>query len=342
MQYTQQALKEIICDQIQSDKDSSGENRMNLIVGFDDQEVNQSLAHQGSLNGDLATLDLSEASDRVSNQHVRLLLANHPHLRDAVDACRSRKADVPGYGVVRLAKFASMGSALTFPIEAMVFSVIVFLGIQSQLNRRLTNKDLKSFVGRVRIYGDDIIVPVEFAESVVSYLHTFGYVVNTGKSFWNGKFRESCGKEFYACYDVSVVRVRQKLPARRTDAQEIISTVSLRNQLYKRGLWRVTRELDSLLGRMIPFPAVDQRSPILGRHSFLGYDSERICRDLHRPLVKGMVVVGIIPESPLDGYDALMKWFLKRSNLPVADRFHLERAGRPSAVRIKQKWASAT
>jgi len=341
MQYVQQALKEVICDAIQSDKDFSGENRMNSVVGFDDQEVNQSLAHEGSLDSSLATLDLSDASDRVSNEHVRLLLKNHPHLNSAVDACRSRKAHVPGFGVKRLAKFASMGSALTFPMEAMIFTIVIFMGIQSQLNRRLTNKDLKSFVGRVRVYGDDIIVPVEFAESVVSMLHAFGYVVNTGKSFWTGKFRESCGKEYYAGHDVSVVRVRQKLPAQRTDAKEIISTVSLRNQLYERGLWKVAKSLDELLGRMIPFPAVNPESPILGRRSFLGYDTERVCSSLHRPLVKGMVVSSIIPESPLDGYDALMKWFLKRGDMPFADRTHLERSGRPLAVRIKQRLASA-
>jgi hypothetical protein len=341
MQYVQQGLKEVICDGIQSDKDSAGNSRLNAIVGFDDQEVNQLLAHEGSLNGSLATLDLSDASDRVSNEHVRLMLKNHPHLNSAVDSCRSRKAHVFGNGVIRLAKFASMGSALTFPMEAMIFTIVIFMGIQSQLNRRLTNKDLKSFVGRVRVYGDDIIVPVEYAESVVSMLHAFGYVVNTGKSFWTGKFRESCGKEYYDGIDVSVVRVRQKLPTQRKDAKEIISTVSLRNQLYERGLWKVAAGLDELLGRMIPFPVVTPESPILGRHSFLGYNTERMCPNLHRPLVKGMVVVSIAPECPLDGYDALMKWFLKRGDLPFADRDHLERSGRPLAVRIKQRLASA-
>ncbi|DAD50170.1 TPA_asm: RNA-directed RNA polymerase [ssRNA phage Esthiorhiza.3_1] len=343
MQYVQQGIAEILTEAIRSDKDHrSGMDRMGRIVGFDDQETNQSLAHQGSLFGSLATLDLSDASDRVSNQHVRLLLRNHPHLLSGVDACRSRKADVPGYGVQRLAKFASMGSALTFPIEAMIFSIIVFIGIESKLNRRLTNESIQAFVGRVRIYGDDIIVPVEFAESVVDTLHTFGYVVNVSKSFWLGKFRESCGKEFYDGYDVSVVRIRQQLPTQRRDAQEVISTVSLRNQFYKRGLWKVTKWLDELLEGIIPFPHVLPESPVLGRHSFLGYDTERMCPKLHHPLVKGVVVSSTPPKSPLSGSDALLKYFLKRGDMPFADREHLERSGRPLAVRIKQRLASAT
>jgi hypothetical protein len=350
MQYVQQGISEKLVDAIQSDKVhrsnrysiSDGDNRrMGRIVGFEDQDANQHLALQGSINNSLATLDLSDASDLVSNQLVRLMLAHHPHLRDGVDACRSRKAEVPGFGVIRLAKFASMGSALTFPIEAMVFSTIVFIGIEQMLSRRLTEKDVKSFLGQVRVYGDDIIVPKIYAESVVSTLISFGLKVNTGKSFWTGKFRESCGKEYYDGEDVSVVRVRQVLPTQRRDAQEIISAVSLRNQLYERGLWTATRGLDELLEGIIPFPAVGPESPILGKHSFLGYDTERMCHNLHRPLVKGMVVVSEPPESPLDGYAALMKFFLKRGDLPFVDRNHLLRSGRPLAVRIKQRLAVA-
>jgi len=127
------------------------------------------------MNGNLATLDLSEASDRVSNQHVRLLVKNHRALREAVDATRSRKADVLGK-TIRLAKFASMGSALCFPFEALVFATIVFVGIERELNRQLTQKDIESFYGRVRVYGDDIIVPVEYVESVVRELEALGFV----------------------------------------------------------------------------------------------------------------------------------------------------------------------
>lgn len=335
MQYVQQGLMREIVDEI------THHDTMGLIVGFTDQVPNQELARIASYNASLATLDLSEASDRVSNQHVRLLLANHPHLRNGVDACRSRKAEVPGHGVLRLAKFASMGSALTFPMEAMIFTTIIFMGIGTVLNRRLTKSDIKSFLGQVRVYGDDIIVPVEYATAVVSMLRTFGYVVNTGKSFWNGKFRESCGKEYYDGVDVSVVRVRQLLPTQRMDVQEIISTVSLRNQLYERGLWRTASKLDSLLGRLIPFPAVGPESPILGRHSYLGYDQDEMCVNLHVPLVKGMVVHSDIPPSPLSGVDALMKCLLKDSDMPFADQKHLERSGRPSVVRIKQRLAVA-
>jgi hypothetical protein len=234
-----------------------------------------------------------------------------------------------------------MGSALCFPIEAMVFATVVFLGIQKALNRPLTRKDVKFFSSRVRIYGDDIIIPVDFVHSVVSELQTFGFVVNADKSFWTGKFRESCGKEYYDGHDVSVVKVRRDLPAHRRHVQEIISTVSLRNQLYQAGLWGTARELDNRLGRVIPFPAVLPTSPVLGRHSYLGYDQEKLGTALHNPLVKGCVTANILPKSNLGEDAALLKWFLKRGSEPFADKNHLERAGRPDSVDIKIRWASA-
>jgi len=161
MQYAQQALLRSILKNLERDDFLSG------LIGIRDQTPNQRMARDGSRDGSLATLDLSEASDRVSNQLVRAMLAPWPHLHEAVDACRSRKADVPGFGVLRLAKFASMGSALTFPIEAMVFATIVFIGIERELRTPLTPRHLKMFRGEVRVYGDDIIVPVDVVQSSV-------------------------------------------------------------------------------------------------------------------------------------------------------------------------------
>ncbi len=332
MQYVQQGILHAIEEAI-----SEFDTPRNLI-SWVSQTPNQELAQKGSISGSLATLDLSEASDRVSNQHVRSLLRNHRHLLEAVDACRSRKADVPGHGVIRLAKFASMGSALCFPFEAMVFATVIFLGIEQKLNRHLTRSDIKSFHGKVRVYGDDIIIPVEFVNSVVNELEAFGFRVNTDKSFWTGMFRESCGKEYYLGHDVSLTRVRQLLPQRRKDVPEIISTVSLRNQLYLAGYWRTVKWLDSLLEGLIPFPAVLPTSPALGKTSFLGYSTERVDVNLQRPQVKGMVVATKLPTNKVDGYAALMKYFLKRGEMPFADREHLERSGRPVRVDIKHRW----
>jgi hypothetical protein len=335
MQYAQQSVLELFLNELK------GFDSLSSLLGFDDQEPNQLMARQGSLTGELATLDLSEASDRVSNQHVRALTHHFPHLREVLDATRSRKADVPGHGVIRLAKFASMGSALCFPIEAMVFLTLVFLGIERELKTPVSDDMILSYVNKVRIYGDDIIVPVDTVHSVVETLELFGAKVNSGKSFWIGRFRESCGKEYYSGHDVSIVKVRRIFPTQRRHVQEVISLVSLRNQFYRAGCWGTVKWLDSKIFRILRFyPVVDESSPVLGRHSFLGYDTQRMHRTLHSPLVKGYVVSSRIPSDPLDGPGALLKFFLKRGGQPSVDRRHLERAGRPHAVDIKLGWHS--
>jgi len=345
MQYAQQAVKEQFYTKIDND------SMLSAFIGFESQEPNQLLAKEGSLTGNLATLDLSEASDRVSNQLVRSMLRNNPTLHGAVEACRSRTADVPGQGRIRLAKFASMGSALCFPIEAMVFLTMVFVGIERSIGTPFSNSaQIERFIGSVRVYGDDIIVPVDHVHSVINVLEAFGSQVGVDKSFWIGKFRESCGKEYYAGHDVSIVKVRRLFPITRKRAPAVISgeeaerfssLVSLRNQLYLAGLWSGAGWLDTILRKTLThFPNVTVDSAVLGRVSFLGYQTDRICEKLHAPMVKGYTDNSRLPLDSLDGPGALLKFFLKRGSLPTADRNHLERAGRPRSASIKTRLAS--
>lgn len=336
MQYVQQGLLELFIQNWRVD------DTARQLICFDSQLPNQQLAREGSITGSLATLDLSEASDRVSYQHVRMLMRRNPLLLEAIDACRSRKADLDGK-IIRLAKFASMGSALCFPMEAMVFATVVMLGIQKSLGYQLSRSDISALFGRVRVYGDDIVVPVEHALSVKDSLETFGFKVNTDKSFWTGKFRESCGKDYYDGTDVSVVRVRTLIPNDRSDTHELVSTVSLRNRLNQAAVFTETvKWLDELLSGMIPFPRVGVDSPVLGRHELDGsYDVERMHPDLQSPLVKGMVVKAKLPVNRVDGYAGLLKWYLKRGDDPFEDPKHLERSGRPVSVGINHRWASS-
>jgi len=355
MQYVQQGLLGVITRAVEEDDLSR------RLVGWKSNVPNQHLASVGSRNGALATLDLREASDRVSNQLVRRLLRRYPSLAGGVDACRSRKADVLGFGRLRLAKFASMGSALTFPIESMVFATVVFSGIEKALSRPITRKEIERLSSSVRVYGDDIIVPVEFVHSVVEELENFGFLVNSSKSFWTGKFRESCGKEYYDGHDVSIVRVRRTLPTHRTDSSEIISAVSLRNQLYRVGLWRSAAWLDDYIEGLIPFPVVEETSPVLGRHSSLPYRAEKMHPSLHIPLVRGVVVRANPPVSNLDGLGALLKVLVTNTSvddivdenspqyhqmsavlvekMPILDPSHLHKSGRPRSVSTMTRWA---
>jgi hypothetical protein len=356
MQFMQQGVKDRLVTEIRRD------NLVSPMFGYDDQSVNRRLAMVGSLTGSLATLDLSEASDRVSNQLVRLLASNFPHFGEALDATRSRKADVPGKGVIRLSKFASMGSALTFPIEAMVFMTVVFIGIEKELNRPLTRRDIYLLRDKVRVYGDDIIVPTHYAQSVTEALELFGFKVNTTKSFWTGRFRESCGREFYMGEDVSITRVRSivntdtyvGLPTSRRHVREIESTVSLRNRLYLAGLWQTASWIDKWLEPILrlyptvqvrlsdPWESPEVRSSILARWSLLPFTlstrvNTRVDPNLHTPVVLGWELEEKIPTSVASDLGALMKTLPPRE-IPFEDEQHLERAGRPTSVSMKRRW----
>jgi hypothetical protein len=309
-------------------------------IGFREQVPNRLLAQEGSLTRGLATLDLSEASDRVSVRHVENLVSNWPLLREALLATRSSKASVPGFGVIPLSKFASMGSALCFPIEAMVFLTVVYMGIEKELKRHVTRGDIVAMSGKVRVYGDDIIVPTDYVRSVIDSLELFGFKVNVNKSFWNGKFRESCGGDYYDGQDVGIVKVRRVMPSSRNDVSEVVSLVELRNLFYSRGMWSTAKHLDKTIGKVLPyFPIVESTSPLLGRISFsFGYAGERECPNLHRPLVRGYVARSTIPSSQATGIGSLLKCLLKQGREPFADSKHLERQGRPETVDIKLRW----
>jgi hypothetical protein len=351
MMFAQQALFNAFRDYLAWD------GLLSKMIGIEDQDPNRELARLGSLSGDLATLDLSEASDRVSKQHVDWLLEDFPALHGAVLSCRSTKAAVRGHGVVSLAKFASMGSALCFPVEAMVFLTTIFVGIAKELRTPLSRKLLmKEFSERVRVFGDDLIVPRDYVLSVVHELENFGFRVNVAKSFWTGRYRESCGREYYDGFDVGIVKVRRMLPASRQDANGVISAVELRNLLYRAGLWQSARWLDTYLKELlIEFPTVGPDSPLLGRFSFLGFEYQTLDPNTHSPLTKGYYVRAKPPLDHLEGEGALYKCLIgnpglaeayrppfqaKRHQLDVAsvNDEHLERSGRPEHVSIKLGW----
>ncbi len=346
MQYMQQAMLEPLIEFLEPETPALKKRRDlgSYFLGFRDQHPNRELARKSSRSGDLATLDLSEASDRVLNELVLALLHRNPLFSEAVQATRSTHARVLVQNeeiVLKLNKFASMGSALTFPIEAMVFLVIVLMGIEKSARVTLTPKHIKSLVGSLRIYGDDIIVPVDHVHAVMKELESFGLLVNRSKSFWTGKFRESCGGDYYDGFDVTPVKFRRKFPTSRRCVEELISLVEFRNHVYYRGLWKTARYLDGEIGKILPyFPIVDGTSAALGRASFLHFQPEKEQHGATQtPVVKAFVPHSRPPASKVSGDGALLKFFLKRGSTPSQEG-HLERSGRPESTSLKLRWVS--
>lgn len=145
------------------------------------QKRHNDLAQLASKDGSLATIDLSNASDTVSKNLVKLLLPSEWF--ELLDDLRSKKTYVNGKWFY-LEKFSSMGNGFTFELETLIFASIVHA-----CGARV---GVDSF-----IYGDDIIVPTGIARDVIGALKFFGFEPNSKKTFLDGPFRESCGGDFF-------------------------------------------------------------------------------------------------------------------------------------------------
>ncbi len=298
-------------------------------VSYEFQEPNQKLAREGSrLNGKYATIDLSEASDRVSLRIVKDLFKYWPGLLSAILACRSQRSELPDGTIVLLRKFASMGSALTFPIETLVFATISQMAVKRSIAREVSLRPESHF----RVYGDDIIVPLHAAHDCVELLEAFGLKVNVHKSFMKGNFRESCGGDYYRGTSVSTVRVRKRLPRNRSDVDELVSIVAFRNLYWEQyGLTEFVISLDAFITGIIPFPEGPRDTDYLVRWGYV-IDPEGFDKYLFRAYVMGVRPVYTYRSDPLDGVSALLKFFWTPFN---EDPKHLQRAGRPVSARLK-------
>lgn len=181
--YVQQGLMHKLYEHIENYSSARGR------INFTDQSINQFMAYRSSYDGKYATLDLRDASDLVSNSLIMQLC--NDEWRAVLTATRSSHARIDD-NLVKLKKYAPMGSALCFPIEAMLFYSIA-----------------KIVTDDVYVYGDDIIVPTECANLVKSALSWYGLVVNEDKSLTTGNFRESCGFDAYQSHDITPVRCRR-------------------------------------------------------------------------------------------------------------------------------------
>jgi hypothetical protein len=158
--------------------------RLKCGLDLDDQIPNQEMACRGSIDGSLATIDLSSASDTVARELVRFLL---PHeWFERLDLCRSKVGLLDGEWL-RYEKFSSMGNGYTFELETLIFWSLAVSCVKLL--------ELDPF--EVRVYGDDIIVPSKAYDYLIEVLTFCGFTANSSKSFREGPFRESCGKDFY-------------------------------------------------------------------------------------------------------------------------------------------------
>ena len=161
------------------------------------QMIHRELARMASIDGSLATIDLSSASDTISIELIRAILPTQWF--DALNQVRSVKTQLPDGTWMRNEKFSSMGNGFTFELETLVFYSLC-LAVRYHFGKPND---------RVSVFGDDMIVSTDWAEQLCSVLTQCGFTVNTNKSFFSGPFRESCGGDYFNGIDVRPIYIKE-------------------------------------------------------------------------------------------------------------------------------------
>lgn len=302
VQWIQQGVKDKLYRLIESHPLTRGQ------VNFTDQTVNQDLARSASFDAGWATMDMQEASDRVSLALVRRLLGDSP-LWDALEATRSKETLLPDGSRMVLKKFAPMGSALCFPIEALIFWAmsVVSLRMHSSYSLRFASK-------LVYVYGDDIVVPIGFHEQIRADLERYSLLFNEDKCCTSPKpgFRESCGVDAFLGEDVTPIRVKRLI----TDNPNhwLASYVDQSNLFYMRGYQGVADVMESICRKTgFPIPTLAMPAGVLAFYRpYATRQMRRVRwnRALQRTEVRGMQVVPKRHVPLYDGWGELLRsWY---------------------------------
>lgn len=213
-------------------------------VNFSRQDLSQDLARRASIDSSLATIDLKDASDRLTCWLVERAFARSPLFLNYCFSSRSNSALLHfSKDIISLKKYATQGNATTFPIQSVVYAMIAIASVLHDNRLQVTDSNIRKLGGRVRVFGDDIIIPNGSYDTATANLVDLGLVVNESKSFHTGHFRESCGGDFYKGYDVTPIKFRRKFDG-SPEAKQMMIDVS--NDAYFAGLWHLSDALVSL------------------------------------------------------------------------------------------------
>ncbi|DAD49986.1 RNA-directed RNA polymerase [ssRNA phage Gerhypos.2_28] len=216
-------------------------------IHFRDQTENQEFAKRASHTQSHVTVDLSSASDRISCWVVERLFRRIPSLVEALHASRTRwisnEIDKNSPRFHKLRKFSCMGSACTFPVQSYLFSTLAVASVLYSRKLPVTLWSVRSISREVRVFGDDIIIPVDGWETLQGLLGHLGLKVNLQKTYDTGKFRESCGLDAYDGNDVTPTYSMTYPGVSRPES--IASCVATHNNFVKRRWYRTAQFVKS-------------------------------------------------------------------------------------------------
>ena len=312
-QWCQQAVKGLLYKHIESHPMTKG------YINFTDQKVNQLLAITSSADRSMSTIDMSEASDRISRNLVFSLFRDTSLLR-YLDAVSTRIISFPEEvrgGELLVNKFAPMGSAVCFPIMAVVHWALCKAIVQLAMPG-----DTRKLSKRIYVYGDDIILPSECAETIFEFLPHFGMKLNKEKSFFSSHFRESCGVHAYKGHDITPVYNNYTLTNKsKRDSTCLLSLIAKEALYHQKGYSAtaaVVRDRIRDVYGPVPFGAPSSKLLCFKRTeefdrciSQYGYAPTRYNVDLQTYEMRVRCVVPRLEQDAkqLHSRQALLRWF---------------------------------
>lgn len=290
-------------------------------IDFFDQRPSQEAALQASKDGKHGTIDLSSASDRLSCWLVQRVFRANIRLLTLCACTRTRYLRNPKFTkfpeLIRLRKFASMGSALTFPVQSIVFSI---LAISYGVNR--TGCTIREAADEVRVFGDDIIIPKDWVAGFSSMLEDLYLKVNHGKTFSAGNFRESCGMDGFRGYDVTPGYLRQ--PSGALYTREALGYMAVVNNLFEKGYWHLSKYLESTVRWSRKLAVVNRRSRAFGLVTFSNGISPDLLSKVRwdHDLQEETIIVDRLVSRPavaglVESWNILSAWFFRNKEEPT-------------------------
>lgn len=312
-QFVQQALRSLLTWHIK--KKLSGN------LPLDDQSVHGRLAIKASADRESATIDESEASDRIARLVVSWLSQDNVELHNALMSASTKYILPPKEAadntLLKTHKFAPMGSGICFPVMSLVHLFLVQAIIIEKMDDR-TLAERQELANAVSVYGDDIILPTSAVTAVYEWLPRFGMKINQDKSYAKSHFRESCGMHGYKGHDITPVYCRYTTssphPETGIKEQQLLSLVATESLLYKKGFLQTARYLRRCMHtkwKKTKLSYVSNASPILGfkrekgspdivnlKHEYrTSWDRDLQCYVHRVPVLAVRSKSGIIPQS---------------------------------------------
>lgn len=204
------------------------------LYGFSDltrQEDNQEACFWSDWN----TVDLSAASDTISVHHLDCLFSESHDWLDALMSHRSEWCLVQG-GLTQMQSVASMGNGYCFPLLTLVTVSIICSVLAERLGISPYDRLalMRAFRSYARVYGDDIVLHERFDLHVRYALQCFGFRINSAKSSFHGRLRESCGVFVLDGRKIpNIIRIRD---CSLNSPSSLVHVAGIQRRLYRAGM----------------------------------------------------------------------------------------------------------